>query len=200
MEAPVVLQAKDRITTFFWRNADGPMDVEVYGRYTTNGLVIHGLTLDNTYSVDHSPISRLPPAMMLLPLVITQVRRGLLNGETITITTPAGRPAIDSWYGLLKRDRQGTHCHRGYGLEWRPRGRPLNSGRFANADDFRMTVIQDLRILRAQGLPQTQQELASFWCQQDHNSTAVVDSLVSEIKRYCQKWGSWKQLREASEN
>jgi hypothetical protein len=67
------------------------------------------------------------------------------------------------------------------------RGRREGSGRFGDAEDFRTTVVNDLRALRRQGIKNTQLELARFWYQNDHDPTAEVGSLVTEIKRYCRR-------------
>jgi hypothetical protein len=76
-----------------------------------------------------------------------------------------------------------------------PQGRPeWSGGRFEDAEDFRATTVNDLRALRRQGIKTTQLELARFWYQNDANPTAEVDSLVTEIKRYCQRSYSWKIL------
>jgi hypothetical protein len=132
-------------------------------------------------------------------MVVRQLRKDLLNGDTIHITTPKGPPSFGSWYGLLKRFSPGL-CMRGYRLEWRDRGRPEGSGRFANAEDFRRTVITDLRTLRANQVNQTQKELARLWYGSDPGMEpkAELDSLVAEIKRYCRKWCRWKTLLEES--
>lgn len=192
-----MLHAKDLIAQWDWHNADGPLTVQVYGRYQ-DGLIVHGLTLNNTYPSGKPLESHLPPPKALLPLAVARLRKGLLNGDTIHITTPKGPPSIHTWFGLLKRFSPGQ-CIRGYRVEWRPRGRPESSGRFANAEDFRMAVIKDLRTLRAQGLRQTQKELARLWYQSDPDlePKAELDSLVAEIKRYCLKWYPWKILLEA---
>jgi hypothetical protein len=85
------------------------------------------------------------------------------------------------------------------------RGRPRGSGtRFENAEDFRQTVVTDLRHLRENMRPNTQLELARFWYQHDDDPTAEVDSLVTEIKRYCSPKGygiPWGTLKaEARKN
>ena len=78
------------------------------------------------------------------------------------------------------------------------RGRPIGSGgRFENAEDFRQTVITDLRNLRRHGHKDTQLELARLWYGREDNPTAEVDSLVTEIKRYCRYYKlRWKVLKE----
>jgi hypothetical protein len=77
------------------------------------------------------------------------------------------------------------------------RGRPLNSGgRFKNAEDFRRTVVTDLRNLLRNGRNDTQEELARLWYQNSDLPTAELDSLVAEIKRYCHTYKMrWKSLQ-----
>jgi len=89
-----------------------------------------------------------------------------------------------------------------YWEHWSPptpgKGRPEGSGRFKDAEDFRLTVISGLRAIRQQGIKATQLELARFWYQHDNDPTAEVDSLVAEIKRYCREFGvPWQSLRAA---
>lgn len=196
-----MLYPKDVIAHFYWSNADGPLDVRVFGRFTKGGLVIHGVSLENIYPCGKPRLSLLPRPFDFMPVVLVEVRKGLLNGEHIRITTPAGRPSIGVWGGgIRKPGRVPNQCTRGWRVEWRPRGRPKGSGRFANAEDFRRTVISDLRTLRKQGLNGTQKELAQFWYGSDPGAEpkAELDSLVAEIKRYCRKWGPWKKLVEES--
>ena len=86
---------------------------------------------------------------------------------------------------------------------WQPRkssrGRPKGSGaRFRDAEDFHQTVVCDLRHLLANGFKDTQQELACLWYERDNDPAADVDSLVSQIKRYCSRDGygiPWKVLQ-----
>jgi hypothetical protein len=83
------------------------------------------------------------------------------------------------------------------------RGRPKGSGaRFRDAEDFRQTVVCDLRHLREHGLKDTQQALAELWYERDEDPGAASDSLIAEIKRYCRHYGfSWKNLQaEARQN
>ena len=122
-----MLHAKNLITHYYGRNADGPMDVQVYGRYNRDGLTIHGVALNNTYPKHKPPISLLPRQMDLVRLALVRLRKDLLNGEHIKITTPAGRPSIDAWYDVLTPGSRLNQCWRGYRLEWRPRGRALGS-------------------------------------------------------------------------
>jgi hypothetical protein len=77
------------------------------------------------------------------------------------------------------------------------RGRPRGSGaRFRDAEDFRQTVVCDLRHLLEHGLKDTQQELAELWYERDEDPGADVDSLIAEIKRYCRHYGfTWKNLQ-----
>lgn len=65
----------------------------------------------------------------------------------------------------------------------RGRGRPKGNGRFRDAEDFHKAVVGDLRQSLNNGLKDIQQELASLW--DDVDPGVDVDSLVSEIKRYC---------------
>jgi hypothetical protein len=78
-----------------------------------------------------------------------------------------------------------------------PAGRPEGSGgRFTDVEDFRQTVITDLRHLRENRIPDTQLSLARLWYHKDKDETAVVDSLVAEIKRYCKHYNlPWKELK-----
>jgi hypothetical protein len=118
-----MLRVKDLITRWDWRHADGPMRVWVYGRYTHDGLIIHGLVVEQTYRRDTSWQSHLPDARVVLPMVVAQLRKGLLNGDTIRIITPNKLPAIAVWGSLIKRFEP-DHCVRGYRVEWSLRGRP----------------------------------------------------------------------------
>jgi hypothetical protein len=118
-----VLHAKDLLARWDWRHADGPMRVWVHGRYTHDGLIIHGLVVQQTYRRDTSWQSHLPNAREVLPVVVAQLREGLLNGDTIRITTPKGFPVIAAWHGLIKRFEP-DHCIRGYRAEWSLQGRP----------------------------------------------------------------------------
>ena len=108
-----MLRVKDLITRWDWSHADGPMRVWVYGRYTHGELIIHGLVVQNTYRKNTSWKSHLPPAKVVLPMVVAQLKKELLNGDTIRITTPNGLPAIAVWGGLMKRFEP-DHCFRGY--------------------------------------------------------------------------------------
>jgi hypothetical protein len=116
-----MLHAKDLKAHFYWGNADGPLDVRVYGRYTKEGLIIHGVTLNNTYPRDKPTTSLLPRPIDLVRLALVQLRKDLLNGDQIEITTPARPPSIDAWDGVLKPGPL-RQCYRGYRLEWRPAG------------------------------------------------------------------------------
>jgi len=82
----------------------------------------------------------------------------------------------------------------------RKRGRPEGSGiRFRDANDFRQTVITDLCNLRRHRHNDTQLEVARLWYQRDSDPTAEVDSLVTEIKRYCKRCKiPWDDLVEES--
>jgi hypothetical protein len=79
-------------------------------------------------------------------------------------------------------------------------GRPRGSGeRFEDAEDFRQTVITDLCNLRRHGHKNTQLELARLWYGREDKPTAEVDSLVTEIKRYCRDYKlPWKVMKEES--
>jgi hypothetical protein len=79
----------------------------------------------------------------------------------------------------------------------RGRGRPKGIGsRFANAEDFRQAVITDLIHLRENECDDTQMELARLWYSNDGDPTAVLDSLVAEIKRYCRHYHlPWIRLK-----
>jgi hypothetical protein len=90
-------------------------------------------------------------------------------------------------------------------MSWRvvfrpTRGRPKGKGtRFKDAEDFHQTVITDLRNLRQHGHDDSQLELARLWYQRDSDPAAEVDSLVTEIKRYCKQYKRrWKDLVEES--
>jgi hypothetical protein len=79
----------------------------------------------------------------------------------------------------------------------RSRGRRKGSGRFKDAEDFRQTIVCDLRHLLDNGLKATQEELAGLWYDRDNNPTAEADSLVAEIKRYCKTYKyRWEDLAE----
>jgi hypothetical protein len=113
-------------------------------------------------------------------------------GEDSRKITFAGKPS-DIWY--RRALNQPTVWRVEFG---RHRGRPLGSGgRFNSAKDFRQTVITDLRNLRQNGRQDTQLELARLWYQNSDDPTAEVDSLVTEIKRYCRKYKiRWEELKE----
>jgi hypothetical protein len=143
-----MLHAKNLIAHFYLSNADGPLEVRVYGRYTKDGLVIHGISVDNTYPRGKPQLSLLPRPMDFVPRVLIELRKDLLNGEHIKITTPAGPPSIAVWGGgILKHGPIPNQCTRGYRVEWRPRGRPHGSHDHPTLDQMQEAV----RILRQKG-------------------------------------------------
>jgi hypothetical protein len=54
------------ITQYRWRHTDGPLTVRAYGRYAKEGLIIHGLTVNNDYPRGSPPTCLLPPPPVLL--------------------------------------------------------------------------------------------------------------------------------------
>jgi hypothetical protein len=85
--------------------------------------------------------------MDFVPLVLVELRKDLLNGEHIKITTPAGRPSIAGWGGgILKPGRIPNQCTRGWRVEWRPRGRREGSvARFSSSEQALGFVLSLIR-------------------------------------------------------
>jgi hypothetical protein len=140
-----MLHLKNVKAHFYWSNADGLLDVQVSGRYTKEGLVIDGVRLENTYPCGKPRLSPLPRPLDFVPVVLFELRKKLLNGEHIKITTPAGRPSIAAWGGgILKPGRVPNQCTRGWRVEWRPRGRPRGSHDHPSLEQMKEAV----RLLR----------------------------------------------------
>jgi hypothetical protein len=80
-----------------------------------------------------------------------QLREDLLNGDQINITTPAGPPSIQPWYGILKGPHR-SQCSRGYHLEWRPAGlgRPQGTDTSPTLTEMEK-VLQELKPLSISG-------------------------------------------------